>query len=212
MTNKSKSSLIFFTMVLFLILTGCAKQLAKNYPERSYYILNVPQSDKDLSPTSGLVLEIKRFQISPGFAGKEFVYRTGNHSYVSDFYNQFFRPPVLLIREQVNRWLSESRGFSYVVESSNNVEPDYILEGNVKGLYGDFRKNNPPKAVLEIQFFLIGGLSDQPRIISRNNYRKEVNLSSNSPDKLVEGWNEALSQILMALHDDFNKLDLDGEK
>jgi hypothetical protein len=60
-----------------------------------------------------------------------------------------------------------------------------------------------------IQFFLTDEKSANSQIIFRNNYRREVVLRDNSPETLVEGWNDALGQILTALEEDLNKLDLD---
>jgi cholesterol transport system auxiliary component len=204
-----KQSILFLFsswVLLFLTLTGCAT-LEKNYPERNYYILNVSNKDQNPSPVSETVLEVRRFEISPSFANREFVYRNGDLSYVSDFYNQFFRPPSSLITEEVRKWLSESGQFKYVVDSSNSVEPNYVLEGNISELYGDFRATNEPKSVLGIQFFLTEETSANPKIVFQNNYRSEVVLSSNSPSELVKGWNEALQKILTALQGDIKNVD-----
>ena len=203
-----QSTLFLFPswVLLFLTLTGCAT-LEKNYPERNYYILNVSNKDQNSPPVLGTVLEVRRFEISPSFASREFVYRNGDLSYKSDFYNQFFRPPGQLITEQVRKWLSESSRFKYVVDSSNNVEANYILEGNVSEVFGDFRTPNTPKAVMGIQFFLTEETSTNPKIVFENNYRREVVLSSNSAEELVKGWNEALEQILTALSSDLKNVD-----
>ncbi|KRT64235.1 MAG: conserved exported protein of unknown function [Candidatus Dadabacteria bacterium CSP1-2] len=205
MIKQSKLFLFSSWVLLFLTLTGCAN-FSKNYPERNYYILNVSNKDQNSSPVSGTVLEVRRFEISPSFSGREFVYRIGDLSYESDFYNQFFRPPSLLTTDEVRKWFSESGRFKYVVDSSNNVEANYILEGNVSELYGDFRATNEPKAVLGIQFFLIEETSTNPQIVFQNNYRREVVLSSNSPEELVKGWNEALEQILTAFAGDLKNV------
>ena len=199
-----QSILLFpFWVLLFLILTGCAT-LEKNYPERNYYILSVSNNNHKSSSDSGTILEIRGFETSPSFGSREFVYKIGDLSYVSDFYNQFFRPPGQLITEQVRKWFSESGLFKNVVDPSNNVEPDYTLEGNVSELYGDFRSSNTPKAVLGIQFFLI---SKNSKILFQNNYREEIVLNSNSPQDLANGWNEALEQILTALAGDLKNID-----
>ncbi len=190
---------------------GCSG-LSKSYPERNDYHLSVSNKDQNLSPVSGTVLEIRRFQISASFAGSGFVYRKGYPSYESDFYNQFFRPPGLLITEEVRKWLSESGLFKYVVDSTSEVEFNYILEGNVNKLYGDFREHDTPKAVLGIQFFLIDEAPASPKIIFQNNYQREVAISSKSPGELVKGWNEALQQILTALDEDLRKVSLGGVK
>ena len=200
---KQSILLFSFWVLLFLILTGCAT-LEKNYPERNYYILSVSNNNHKSSSDSGTILEIRGFETSPSFGSREFVYKIGDLSYVSDFYNQFFRPPGQLITEQVSKWFSESGLFKNVVDPSNNVEPDYTLEGNVSELYGDFRSSNTPKAVLGIQFFLI---SKNSKILFQNNYREEIVLNSNSPQDLANGWNEALEQILTALAGDLKNVD-----
>src|SRR3990170_7150327 len=203
MIKQSKLFLFSSWVLLFFTLTGCAN-FSKNYPERNYYILNASNKDQNSSPVSGTVLEVRRFEISPSFSGREFVYRIGDLSYESDFYNQFFRPPSLLTTDEVRKWFSESGLFKNVVDPSNNVEPDYTLEGNVSELYGDFRSSNTPKAVLGIQFFLI---SKNSKILFQNNYREEIVLNSNSPQDLANGWNEALEQILTALAGDLKNVD-----
>lgn len=203
MIKQSTLFLICSSTLLFLSLIGCAN-LSKNYPERNYYILSVSNNNHKPSSDSGAILEIRGFETSPSFGSREFVYKIGDLSYVSDFYNQFFRPPGQLITEQIRKWFSESGLFKNVVDPSNNVEPDYTLEGNVSELYGDFRSSNTPKAVLGIQFFLI---SKNSKILFQNNYREEIVLNSNSPQDLANGWNEALEQILTALSNDLKNVD-----
>jgi cholesterol transport system auxiliary component len=207
-----QSTLFFFSscLLLFLTLMGCTT-LNKNYPERNYYIFNVSIQQRNLSPVSGTVLDVPRFDISPSFAGTEFVYRIGDLSYQSDFYNQFLRPPASLITEGARKWLSESGLFKYVVNSTYG-RPNYVLEGNVNELYGDFRAHDTPKAVLGIQFFLIDESSTNPKIIFQNNYQREVALNTKSPGELVKGWNEALQQILTALDEDLRKVSFGGGK
>jgi hypothetical protein len=207
-----QNKLFFFSscLLLFLTLVGCTT-LNKNYPQRNYYIFNVSTQQRNLSPVSGPVLEVPRFVISPSFAGTEFVYRIGDLSYKSDFYNQFLKPPASLITGEARKWLSEAGSFKYVVNPTYG-QPNYVLDGNVNELYGDYREHDTPKAVLGIQFFLIDEAPASPKIIFQNNYQREVAISSKSPGELVKGWNEALQQILTALDEDLRKVSLGGVK
>jgi cholesterol transport system auxiliary component len=203
----NKLALLFPLVLPLLFLTECAK-LEKDYPERDYYTFKVSNNLQNSPSVSGTVLEVRRFEISPGFGSREFVYRKGDLTYESDFYNQFFRPPSSLITEEVRKWLSQSGQFGYVVDSSNDAVASYILQGNVNELYGDFRSSNSPKAVIGIQFFLLDNLSNNPKIIFQNNYQREIVLSSNSPEELAKGWNVALEQILAAFQGDLKNVDL----
>jgi len=201
---------LFIGVLLFFDLIGCAK-LEKNYPQRNYYILSITNEHQNSPSISGSILQIPRFKISPSFSGREFVYRKSDLSYESDFYNQFFKSPGSLITDEVRKWFTESGSFKHVVDSSNDVDADYTLQGNVSELYGDFRSSVSPNAVLGVQFLLTDS-SASPKIILQNNYRKEIPLEANSPQDLVKGWNEALRQILGELEHDMRKVGLKAQR
>jgi len=202
----------FFPIFILVILglSACAK-LQRSYPERNYYILSVADNNNpNKLAVYSATLEVDRLQISPSFSGREFVYRKGELSYESDFYNQFFRSPVLLITDEVIKYLSRSGPFQHVVDSTTNLSTDFTLQGNISELYGDLRTRGAPKAVLGMQSFLIDDRPTNPVIVFQNNYRREIALSSNSSSALVEGWNEALQQILTVLEEDLRKVSISG--
>ena len=116
-------------------------------------MFEVPPVTVKYPPVKGAVVEITSFNVSPGSDGKEFIYRTGELSYESDFYNQFFRPPGAMLTEVAGRWLNDTGLFQDVFGSVTQADANYFIEGNVVRLYGDFRSS--PKAVMEIQFLLL---------------------------------------------------------
>jgi cholesterol transport system auxiliary component len=206
---KNKTLLIFFIghLALLCFLTGCFN-FNKAYPEKHYFVLNVSRGKKPLLSTSNAFLKIQRFRVSPQFEGKAFVYRKGNLNYESDYYNEFFISPGLMITEEVKKWLAESGLFKYVMGSSSPVEPTFKLEGAVNALYGDYSDTEAPKAVLEIQFFLVRNLSSGPVIVFGKTYHEEILLKGHSPDALATGWNLALEHILTELEANIKSLDL----
>ena len=72
--------------------------------------------------TLDAVLAIRPLRVSPSYAGSEFVYRTGDVSLESDFYNEFFIPPGRLVSEEVRRWFEASGLFEMVVDSASPIE------------------------------------------------------------------------------------------
>jgi ABC-type uncharacterized transport system auxiliary subunit len=82
------------------------------------------------------------------------------------------------------------------------LQPNYVLEGSVNALYGDFRNLNKPAAVLEIEFFLHNEDSANPGIVLQKRYIKTVPLSGRSPEALIKGWSQALESILADLNTD----------
>ena len=206
---KIKTLMIFFvgSSVLSFFLTGCFN-FNKSYPEKHFFVLSAKRSEKLSVSKSDAILRIRRFRISPGFEGKGFVYRKGNLNYTSDFYNEFFISPAPMIAEEVRKWLTGSGLFQHVISSGSPVEPTVELEGVISALYGDFRNTEAPKAVLEIEFFLVGDVSSQPVIVFQKTYREETLIKGNFPDSLVVGWNLDMEHILTQLETNLKHLEL----
>ncbi len=201
---------IIITLVL-LFGAGCAN-VDKPYPERSYYQFEASYSGQKATPIKGTILGIKRLSVSPGSQGLEFIYRTGEFKYQSDFYNQFFRPPGALITEEVNRWFANAGVFEDVLGQLSQAFPNYVIEGNVVNLYGDFRNSVAPAAVMEIQFFLLKLTddADTPIVITSDTYSVSKPISSQDPKALMLGWNRAFEEILGDFLSDV-KSDMQGQ-
>jgi len=116
--------------------------------------------------------------------------------------------PSSLITEEVSQWLASSGLFKHVVSAASHLETTHVLEGAVNALFGDYSGKRSPKAVLEIEFFLIKDISARSKIVFQKKYRKEVVIGEGSPESLVKGWNEALRQILTDLEEDLRQVDI----
>jgi len=198
--NKLLNINLIFILFVFSACTG----LQKSYPERNYFVIEAnigsPKVNNIISVT---ILKINRFKISPeNKSSNEFVYRLGNDRVESDFYNQFFINPSNMIGIQTMEWLSNSNLFEYVFLSNSDADEDYILNGNVSKLYGNF--SDSPLAVMEIEILFLkkdkGNNSN--RIIFFKRYSEEIKIASTDPNVLVEGWNKALTSILANLEND----------
>ncbi|HEX9665817.1 MAG TPA: ABC-type transport auxiliary lipoprotein family protein [Thermodesulfobacteriota bacterium] len=201
--------LIVFNLLILNL--GCVG-LQKNYPERKYYVFDVTPSNNYNESSKHSVLEIRNFRVSPAYYGNEFVYRVSGDGYESDFYNQFFKSPASLITQEAFKWFSQASAFKYVVVAPSEVPPDYILDGYINSIYGDYSDTGLPKAVLSAQLFLIKEDSGKNSIVFNKSYQKVVDITSQSPTALVNGWNEALNQTLTELESDLSKLNLEASQ
>ncbi len=200
-----KKKTLFIVLIgifsMFPFVAGCIN-LEKGYPEKRYFILDASR-DKDISSSdTGKDLTVRRFRVSPKYEGKGLVYRHGGLSYESDFYNEFFVSPVSMFTEEIRKRLAGSGLFKHVVDPSSLLDSTYILEGAVTALYGDYRVNTAPKAVMEIQFFLLQETDSNPKIIFKSQYHKEEPFKGNTPDGLIKSWNTAFNQILTEFEND----------
>ncbi len=204
MKQRILLTLFICIFATFPFLIGCLN-LERSYPEKRYFILDVSRGADISSPDTGTVLTVRRFRISPQYEGKGFVYRLADLSYESDFYNEFFISPASLLTEEIRQRLAGSGLFRHVVTPSSHLDTAYVLEGAVTALYGDYGVSVAPKAILEMQFFLLDETSTSPKIIFQRQYRKEEPLKGNTPDALVKSWNEALKQILTEFETDLKE-------
>jgi cholesterol transport system auxiliary component len=200
-------------LALAALLPGCVN-LSKGYPEKHYYVLQASPRAAEARPGDGKgekeVLKVGRFRVSPLYEGKEFVYRKDDLGYVSDFYNVFFIAPGALITEEVRRWLAGSGRFQHVMDPASHAAGALLLEGAVSSLYGDFREEKNPRAVLEIQAILMRDAEGGGRVIFKKDYRQEAPLPDRKPATLARGWSEGLERILTALEEDLKSAVQDG--
>lgn len=191
---------------LIFLCYGCVA-LERSYPEKRYFVIEVSPSNS-ANPAGGRSLLVANLRISPRYADKSFVYRISDAAYESDFYNQFLSATDTMIGEEVRKGLAASRFFKYVVGPTSQLQPNYVLEGSINALYGDFRNLNEPAAVLEIEFFLHNEDAANAGFVMQKRYMKSVPLTGRSAEALVKGWNQALEAILAMLIDDFKTANL----
>jgi len=195
-------------IALFVLFCSGCVSLERSSPERHYFVIELPQSANSPEPASDLILSVGNMRISPRYADRSFVYRTSDTSYESDFYNQFLTYPDTMISEELRKGLAASRQFKYVLGPADAQQPNYVLEGSVNALYGDFRNPSQPAAVLELEFFLYNDNSNNSGLVAQKRYLKSVPLNERSPAALVKGWDEALQEIVAALSADLKSTNL----
>jgi cholesterol transport system auxiliary component len=182
--------------LLAFLSVGCIS-LERSYPEKRYFVMQVGEPKRD-GADNGQILSMANLHISPRYADQGFVYRTSETEYETDFYNQFLSPPSIMISEETRKALTSSP-FKFVVGPSSPLTPNYVLEGSINALYGDFRNLTAPAAVLEIEFFLHNENPARPGVVLQKRYRESVALKERSPQALVRGWSNALEAIVGSL-------------
>jgi cholesterol transport system auxiliary component len=195
---KRGSALRHGAWALLLFCAACAG-IERGYPDRRYFVLDVPAKASPTNLASSEVLRISNIRVSPRYADRSFVYRTSESGFDTDFYHQFLVPPAALMTEEIRKALMASEMFKYVIDASSPMQASLALDGSVNALYGDFRNLDQPRAVLEMEFFVTSEIATKPGIMMQKRYQKSIPISGRSPEALVKGWNEALAEILTSL-------------
>ena len=144
----------------------------------------------------GQVLGLRNIAVSPLFAGKSFVYRTGEHSFERDSYAEFLVPPALAFLGPLRAHLRNTGLFADVTETDSALVPARLAEIHLGELYGDFRSPNEAFAVLSLRVLL---LADAPgkggHVALQKDYARRLPLPRRTAAALAAGWSQALEEI-----------------
>ena len=221
-------------ILLFCFLCSACVSLERSYPEKHYFVIEMPRSADPSESAGDRILSVANLRISPRYADKSFVYRTSDSGYEADFYNQFLTSPDTMISEELRKGLAASREFKYVLGPSDQQQPNYVLEGSVNALYGQrFGGMQPDLEIAELrdrEGVLAGPLElavrPGPRmlidegdgvpdggagnsgIVTQKRYVKSVPIRERSPEALVKGWDQALEALVSTLAVDLKAANL----
>jgi uncharacterized lipoprotein YmbA len=192
---------IFMSMLVCLVVgSGCKSR--QTY-DKKHYVLNAVRRGEPIRAETDSTLGVRRFTIDASYADRGLVYRTGEFEYQSDFYNEFLTSPAAMITDKARNWLAESELFRTVLDAASLAEPTHLMEGNITALYGDFRDETSPEAVMEMRVFLLkteGARAILP--VFGRTYRSTADIESENPQDLVKALNACLEDILSSLEKD----------
>ena len=148
-----------------------------------------------LKPRTNYILKIAAVSVAPPYDSKSLVYRLGDQHFEKDFYNVYAAIPSEMIANAQQQWFNQANIFSATVGQGTIFFPDFTLQTVVSEFYGDYRSK--PEAVVSVEFFLTVSSSGKTNpLVGSNRYTKRVALKDNTPEALVLGQQQALSEIL----------------
>jgi ABC-type uncharacterized transport system auxiliary subunit len=193
------------------LLTGCLARPPLD--QQSFIFAPPPPTSAAKAAPRSRVLGIRSLQVAAPFEGRAFVYRSGEYSYDSDPYAQFKILPAEALVTPICDWVREDGVFSAVAEAGSALKPDTLVEIHVDQLYGDFRPSEQAKAVLAMRFVFFDAPHGNPgKVILQQDYTRAIPLKARTAAALIEGWNQALAQILDAALLDFGRFDTNAPK
>ena len=190
-----------FLLAAVFGLTGCISRPALN---KQTFTFNAPAISATNVVAGDRVLGIRSLQIAAPFEGRSLVYRTGEFSYVRDPYAEFLGSPAEELLAPMRGWLRDSGNFIAVTEAGSALKPDSLVEISVSQLFGDFRQPEHPAAVVTMRFVFFNAPNGVPgKVILQQEYSRRIPLRAPTAAALMEGWNQALAEILAEVSSDF---------
>src|SRR5882724_2178711 len=201
---------VFLTTVILIF--GCAVSGCLSRPalQRQSFAFSASEAVPTNILATARVLGIRNLQIAAPFEGRSLVYRTGDNAYVRDPYAEFLDTPAESLLVTIREWLRDNGSFSVVVESGSSLKPNTFAEIGVTRLYGDFRQPQQAAAVLSIRFLFFDATNGYPgKVLLEREYSRSIPLKSATPEALMEGWNQALTQVLTQVTSDVQRSESD---
>jgi cholesterol transport system auxiliary component len=184
------------------LLTGC---LSRPHLDKQTFIFAPAPRTAPAGQPASRVLCIRTLQVAAPFESRSFVYRTGEFSYDSDPYAEFMVSPAQGLLSPICCWWRAAGGFNAVADGGSALKSDTLVEIQVSQLYGDFRPSEPPKAVLAMRFVFLDAPNGVPgKVLLQRDYQSDIPLKARTAAALIEGWNQALAQILNSAMLDFD--------
>jgi len=180
---------------------------------RQTFAFAAPEKLAPSNVATARVLGIRNLEIAAPFEGRPLVYRTGEHAYERDSYAAFLDAPAESLLVTIREWLRGNASFAAVIEPGSSLKPNTLAEIEVTRLYGDFRQPQRPVAVLTMRFLLFDAPKALPgKVLLEREYARSVALKSATPAALMDGWNQALTQVLTEVISDFRSSESEASR
>ena len=185
-------------LALIVSLAGCGLA-TRPATVKQTYLLDPRPPAKATAPTHQASLKVGTIAVGTSFRGRSFVYREDDLRYESDFYNEFFVSPSAMFTADAANALAAAGIFREVLPASANALGDFVLEGLVSELYGDYRDASKPVAVISAKFFLIDNRGLSGVLFWQTEVQQRVAMTSRSPDALAAAYAKAWTAMLADL-------------
>ena len=186
-------------------LVGCG--MSRPYPQKALFAIDPGQPTKLSRPVSPCIVLVQGVHVASPFDAQTFFYKRAGLQYEMDYYNGFIAPPEQLLGGSLRAWLSQSGLFTAVVGPGGRLNPQYVLEGNVTELCGDYSDAKAPKARMAVSFFFVDIRPVDGQIVFQKSYQATAPISGAGPDAIAAALNAAYKTILVELTDDLARVD-----
>jgi cholesterol transport system auxiliary component len=180
-----------------LVVAACS--IGEPIPQATTYVVELTSPPPATTPRRPETLRMGQVRVAAAFTGNALVYRMNEVQYTADPYNSFIAGAGGMLGARMADWLDRAGPFKSVSQPGSPQAAPYILEATVSELYGDFRPGRAPAAVVKVQFALIDLRGVGNKVVFERTIGRRVDLAQASPDALVRGYGQALTEILTEL-------------
>jgi cholesterol transport system auxiliary component len=194
-------------VVVAAMLASCS--LSRPTPVKRMFLLEPTAPAAATGTPKTASVRVGVVNVAAPFRGRTFVFRESDLRYESDYYDEFFIAPAIMVSDATAKALAASNVFRRVVPfGAASDEGDYVLDGFVSELYADTRDPAAPTAVVTITYYLTPTNVIGSGVVWSREYRQRAKVSGAGPEAMARGWNTALTAVLAELARDLAAAEL----
>jgi cholesterol transport system auxiliary component len=193
-------------LLMVTLLAGCST-LQRESPVRQTFLLDPPAPGAVAKRQPG-TLRVGRVEVAAPYRGKNFVYRTGELKFETDFYVEFIVPPAAMLAEQTARALDRAGAFAHVAAPGSAADAQWELDGFASAIYADYQDKAKPAAELDITYYVTSTENSEQTPRWTREYRERVPMRDATAQAYAEALNQAFGNILGQLARDLASANL----
>ncbi|MEX3070877.1 hypothetical protein AB3Y13_03570 [Vibrio alginolyticus] len=197
--NRNKYLLVILNLFL---LFGCGMSQPVERPKNYAIVADNPAKAYSKKYETLLIDSVR---VESPFNDTQMVFRLSDVSFESDYYNRYITEPSAIIENQISTSLTRSGVVGNTLPYNAGVTTNLVLKTVVTKLFGDFRKEEPPSAIIEIQFILVDSSSIRPTIIFDKKILRKVKVPERSASALAQGLGIALTETFAELAEEISR-------
>jgi hypothetical protein len=182
--------------------------LSKPYPAINSFDVSLPAvGSPAFAKVRPYVVRVSQFDSAAAYETRKLIYKSRNGQLLEDFYNELIAPPARLLADSLATRLDLTSPNAQFVRSQGQRGADFVLEGFLAELLGDFSQE-PPVARIVLSVTLNDVRRDKAQILLARTYQAQVTFDSardRPAPELMKALTQAWGQILLSLEQDLGE-------
>jgi ABC-type uncharacterized transport system auxiliary subunit len=192
---------VLLASLLAVAVVGTSGCFRRQFPTQRHFVIDVVRSAAPRATASG-VLQLRPVSAAPQYDRKSFVYRTGDVTFVDDFYNAFYVPPTRMLAGLARNWFGSSGLFTAVVGVDSASKAQWLLELRLSDLYVDRSLEGEHAAVAGVEMTLLELGKTGAKAVFEQRYLENEPATARNSDAYVQAWGVALGRVFSRMEND----------
>jgi uncharacterized lipoprotein YmbA len=190
-------------IILSLAISGCVS--SSPYVVHNQYLLNMKTFASQPKQDYKYTVMINPVSVVPPFNQANFMYRTNDFQYLTDYYHGFAVP----LAQQSDAFLLN---YCYAIGKFQSLtiygefnQQAYKLQPMITQFYADYRERNHPSAIVALNLKLYRFENNKASMVMNRTFTARVPIKVKDTENLLIAWQDGLQTVMLQGIGELNK-------